>query len=325
VPVVDLLLSELPTEKRLDALDPRREVDEAGVRILHDRAESVDRVHAARDARVLGVDELVEPGELPRVDTAAVACDLQCELGALRLRVDKRGAMRDQLLGERPDLDEERVRLLPREVVRRHARIIETLVARGQRDWSTVDAVTIDAYGTLLELRDPVGSLSPVLPGFDRDAIDRAFRAEVEYYAEHAVEGRDAESLAKLRAGCARVFNEALGSSLGPEQLVGALEFTWVDGAREAIERLRARGLALAVVSNWDVSLHERLDHLGIPVVTSADAGVRKPDPAVCRLALERLGVPAARTLHVGDTDHDRDAAAAAGIAFAPAPLAGIA
>ncbi|HET9673379.1 MAG TPA: hypothetical protein VFP31_01115 [Gaiellaceae bacterium] len=36
-------------------------------------------------------------------------------------------------------------------------------MARGQRDWSTVDGVTIDAYGTLLELRDPVESL-PRLP-----------------------------------------------------------------------------------------------------------------------------------------------------------------
>ena len=121
------------------------------------------------------------------------------------------------------------------------------------------------------------------------------------------------------------MFNEALGSSLGPDELVDALEFTWVERRREAIERLRARGLALAVVSNWDISLHERLDQLGIPIVTSADAGARKPDPAVFRLALERLGVPASRTLHVGDTDHDREAAAAAGIAFAPAPLAEVA
>ena len=325
MPEVDLLLSQLPAEKRLDALDPRRKVDEAGVRVLDDGAEAVDRVHAASDTGELGLDELVESGELPRVDAAAVACDLRRELRALRLCVDEGSAMRDQLLGQRTDPDEERVRLLPREVPRRHPRIIEMLVTRGQRDWSTVDAVTIDAYGTLLELRDPVGSLARVLPGFDRDAIDRAFRAEVEYYAEHAVEGRDAESLAKLRADSAHVFNEALGSSLGPDELVGALEFTWVDGAREAIERLRAHGLALAVVSNWDISLHERLDHLGIPVVTSADAGVRKPDPAVFRLALERLDVPASRTLHIGDTDHDRDAAAAAGLAFAPAPLAGVA
>ena len=56
--------------------------------------------------------------------------------------------------------------------------------------------------------------------------------------------------------------------------------------AHRLLKTLRARGLALAVVSNWDISLHKRLDHLGIPVVTSADAGVRKPDPAVFRLAL---------------------------------------
>jgi FMN phosphatase YigB (HAD superfamily) len=42
----------------------------------------------------------------------------------------------------------------------------------------------------------------------------------------------------------------------------------------------------------------------------------------VFRLALERLGVSAGRALHVGDGDADRDGAAAAGLAFEPAPLA---
>jgi HAD superfamily hydrolase (TIGR01493 family) len=202
------------------------------------------------------------------------------------------------------------------------------LVGRGQRDWSRLDAVTIDAYGTLLELRDPVDSLARMLPGFDAEAIDRAFHAEVDYYAAHAVEARDDESLARLRAACTRVFNASLGSSLGPDEFAEALEFTWLEGAREAIELLLARGLALAVVSNWDISLHQRLAALaglGIPIVTSAEAGARKPDPTVFRLALERLGVPASRVLHVGDTVHDSEAAAAAGIAFAPAPLAGVA
>ena len=160
-------------------------------------------------------------------------------------------------------------------------------MARGQRDWSTVDAVTIDAYGTLLELRDPVGSLARVLPEFDRDAIDRAFGTEVEYYTEHAVEGRDA-------------------SSLGPEDLVDSLEFTWVDGAREAIERLRARGLALAVVSNWDVSLHEVLERCGLAgfgaVLTSAEEGTAKPAPDLFLRALDRLGVAPAAALHAGDS-----------------------
>jgi FMN phosphatase YigB (HAD superfamily) len=184
-----------------------------------------------------------------------------------------------------------------------------------------LDAVTIDAYGTLLELRDPVGSLARVVPGFPRGAIDEAFQAEVDYYATHSIDARDQTSLAELRSECTRVFNEKLGSSLTAGEFMGALDFTWIEGAVEAVDRLRARGLAVAVVSNWDISLHERLAPLGVPVVTSAETGVRKPDPAVFRLALERLGVAPERTLHVGDTDADEEGALAARIAFAPAPL----
>lgn len=189
---------------------------------------------------------------------------------------------------------------------------------------AALDAVTIDAYGTLLELRDPVRSLARIVPGFSRAAIERAFEAEVEYYTEHSVRARDQASLAELRAECARVFNQELGSSVSAQEFVDALDFTWTDGALEAVGRLRARGLALAVVSNWDISLHERLAPLSLMVLTSAEAGARKPDPTVFRLALERLGVAPARTLHVGDTDADEEGARAAGIAFLPAPLSAL-
>jgi putative hydrolase of the HAD superfamily len=51
---------------------------------------------------------------------------------------------------------------------------------------------------------------------------------------------------------------------------------------------------------------------------------VPKPDPAIFRLALERLGVSSERTLHVGDSDADEEGARAAGIAFTPAPVAAL-
>ena len=51
-------------------------------------------------------------------------------------------------------------------------------------------------------------------------------------------------------------------------------------------------------------------------IVTSADVGAAKPDPTVVRVALERLGVPAARALVVGDAISDRQAAFAAGVSF---------
>jgi FMN phosphatase YigB (HAD superfamily) len=197
-------------------------------------------------------------------------------------------------------------------------------VPRGQRLMrpEDFDAVTLDAYGTLLELSDPVEALARLAPGFGRDPIERAFEREFEYYRAHALEARDEVSLAELNERCVAVFNDALGSSLTADQYVGALVFTWIEGAQAAVERLRARGLALAVVSNWDVSLHDRVAELHVPVVTSAGVGVAKPDPAILHHALELLGVKAERTLHVGDTDEDEQVAGATGATFAPVPLA---
>jgi putative hydrolase of the HAD superfamily len=87
-----------------------------------------------------------------------------------------------------------------------------------------------------------------------------------------------------------------------------------------ALERLRAGGARLAVVSNWDVSLHDvlertRLRGLVDAVVISAELGAAKPDPAIFRAALERLGATAAEAVHVGDSvETDVAGARAAGL-----------
>jgi HAD superfamily hydrolase (TIGR01549 family) len=191
-----------------------------------------------------------------------------------------------------------------------------------------VDAVTIDAYGTLLTLVDSVGNLHALLPEHAPDAIRRGFEAEAAYYLEHSHEGRDEASLARLYAECTRVFNETVGSTLTPEQYVGALEFEVLPGVRDTLARLRAHGLAVAVVANWDYSLHARLREHRLrgwfdAVVVSAELGVKKPDPAPFVAALEQLGVRADRAVHVGDhPPHDEVGARAAGMRFEPAPLA---
>jgi HAD superfamily hydrolase (TIGR01549 family) len=56
--------------------------------------------------------------------------------------------------------------------------------------------------------------------------------------------------------------------------------------------------------------------------VSSAEAGAEKPDPRAFAKAVDRLGVRAERALHVGDDEADQAGAAAAGLAFEPAPLA---
>ena len=201
--------------------------------------------------------------------------------------------------------------------------------------FAEIDAVTIDAYGTLVELADPVPALDRGLRDcgaeYDPETIARAFAAEVAYYREHAHEGRDPGSLAALRFDCVTVFLGALPATLDPrefvETFIGSIQFELMSGTLASVRALRRRGLALAVVSNWDIGLGEQLAKAGLeelPAVSSAEAGAPKPDPAVFLLAAEQLGVRPDRALHVGDSDVDKQGALAAGFRFAPAPLASV-
>jgi putative hydrolase of the HAD superfamily len=201
--------------------------------------------------------------------------------------------------------------------------------------FADLDAVTLDAFGTLLELEDPLPALGDALRerGVSPDPalVAEGFAAEVAYYRLHAVEGRDSDRLAVLRRECARVFLAGVGVELDPAEFapafVAALRFRLLPGVAVTLASLRARGLALAVASNWDCSLPDFLAGLGIDsylaaVVTSAQVGAEKPDPAIFAAALAELGVEAARTLHIGNSPADEDGARAAGLHFAHAPLA---
>jgi putative hydrolase of the HAD superfamily len=186
-----------------------------------------------------------------------------------------------------------------------------------------VEAVTIDAFGTLLGLRDPVPALQAAL-GVPRTAAEvrHAFETEVAYYVPRSHEGRDEASLADLRRRCTRVFLAALGVEDEDFPFVESLEFELVPGAMDAAHALAHAGYRLCVVSNWDIGLHEHLERLGVdlPVMTSAEAGAAKPDPRIFLHALELIG---ARTgIHVGDSHDDEEGARAAGMRFEPAPLA---
>ena len=196
-----------------------------------------------------------------------------------------------------------------------------------------LDAVTIDAYGTLVRLTGPVPELRAGLAALgvesDAEAVGLAFAKESAYYREHSFEGRDEASLYDLRLRCVAIILDELGSDLEPaafvDGFVAAMRFELLPDVGAALQRLRRHGLAIAVVSNWDVGLARHLDGLGlgdVTVVTSAQAGAPKPDPAVFTLALELLGVQPSRALHVGDSDADETGASVAGMQFAPAPLA---
>ncbi len=83
-------------------------------------------------------------------------------------------------------------------------------------------------------------------------------------------------------------------------------------------EDLRAAGVKVAIVSNsWgagNLYPRERLAALFAPVIISEEVGLRKPDPAIFRLALDALGVPPERAAFIDDAEPNVEGAAALGI-----------
>ncbi len=179
----------------------------------------------------------------------------------------------------------------------------------------------LDALGTLVELEPPWLHLAGPL-GMDPadERLIAALRAEMSYYREHAQEGTDPAALRALRARCAAVLSRELGRQVDLETMMSAIHFRAFEGSAAALAALRARGLTLVCVSNWDISLGEVLERCGLAehldgVVTSAGAEARKPDPAIFSVALELARCAPREALHVGDSEvEDVTGARAAGI-----------
>jgi HAD superfamily hydrolase (TIGR01509 family) len=135
--------------------------------------------------------------------------------------------------------------------------------------------------------------------------------------AWHGVE-RGAGDLTEWAAGAHRELERRAGHPLP------RLHDEW-RGAQTAIaanfalvRRLR-RSHKVSVLSNADMSLRDRFARDGIDVlfddiVISAEVGMAKPDPAIFRLAAERLGLTPAECVFVDDWDRNVEAACAVGM-----------
>jgi putative hydrolase of the HAD superfamily len=189
-------------------------------------------------------------------------------------------------------------------------------------------AVLLDALGTLVELETPWPHLLDELAArgvvVGEEAARAAMQAEMAYYRAHHDEASTWPALKDLRRRCAAVVQEQLATSLPlrdvEDALLAAVRFRAYPEVPAVLEHLRAGGARLAVVSNWDISLHDvlertRLRALVDVVVISATLGAAKPDPAIFRAALDRLGATASDAIHVGDSvEHDVAGARAAGV-----------
>ncbi|MEJ2206975.1 MAG: HAD-IA family hydrolase [Gemmatimonadota bacterium] len=188
---------------------------------------------------------------------------------------------------------------------------------------SSVDAVTLDFYQTLVFHRDGRGRGRVLMEYLERQGLEPApwehqilydvFGHHDEAYSPH---GSPEEKRAYRTALAGRVF-ERMGIRLASAavgahadalwQILGPASLEVFPDVIETLQALRARGLPLAVVSNWQSGLPHFCTELGLGsfldhVLASGDLGVEKPDTGIFLEACERLGVPPERTLHVGDT-----------------------
>lgn len=192
----------------------------------------------------------------------------------------------------------------------------------------SLDAITLDAAGTLVQVDWHPGRVaweSAEAIGLDLDRetatsrFDRALRTGWNAYRA-LNQTRDTNALDAFwyelgvkwlaefgAADRADAFRDAFWNALyGPDQRI----FRLFEDTVPALEALTAEGTRLAVISNWDYSLHRVLRQLGITpyfeiVLASLEEGVEKPEPGLFQVALERLGVEPQATLHVGDDPID--------------------
>lgn len=221
-----------------------------------------------------------------------------------------------------------------------------------------IRAVLFDAAGTLLLPREPVGATyarfarrylaanagpdassgrgtaeAPSAARLD-EAFARVFESAPANAHPHAPPGRRAELerawwQARLRETF-RAADQELRFEESPH-FVPCADALWryygsprawrvAAGAEQALAALRARGLALAILSNFDQRLHGLLRGLNLrryfdAVVLPADTGVAKPDPASFARCLAQLGIAPRQALFVGDHPlRDLQAARAAGL-----------
>lgn len=176
---------------------------------------------------------------------------------------------------------------------------------------NTIEAVTFDAGGTLIEPWPSVGEVyASVAREFGIDCS--AARLNAQFVNAWTTRTSFKYSRDEWHDVVRHSF---LGISEVSQQLFDAIydrfaqSDAWLiyDDVIPCLQSLESDGLKLAVVSNWDDRLIPLLDKLGLAtyfdeIIVSAVHGAHKPDPSIFDLAAEKLGVPISRLLHVGDS-----------------------
>lgn len=199
------------------------------------------------------------------------------------------------------------------------------------RGFTAVRVILLDVNGTLLGYPDRLGFQKRFAQACQEmghpvtvEDVHRAFVGLAAEWTDKKSQGmRRASNDEQYRASMTWVYwrlLEELGVPGDREQAASDLydRFILREGfmplfsdVEPALDRLRARGLRLGVLSNFPPHLEDTLRQHGIHgyfdfFVVSSLVGLEKPDPAIFELAIQRAGVPREEILYVGD-DLDDD------------------
>lgn len=172
---------------------------------------------------------------------------------------------------------------------------------------SNIDALIIDFGGVLTTpLQDALGVFA------ERSGIELQDLVRVALGLYTGTEDRlvhdfetGAISEADFATGLAARLQEATGVRVSPEGLIQKMfAVDLEEDMLSAVATVKASGFKTALLSNsWGSSLYPRarLADLFDSLVISGEVGMRKPDPRIYELALERIQVEPPRSVFVDD------------------------
>ncbi len=176
-------------------------------------------------------------------------------------------------------------------------------------NFNDYEALTFDCYGTLIDWETGITrALRPVMAAHGVSVDDDVL---LRLYAEYEVQGKSGEyrKYRQVLRATAHAICERLGFTPSQSEAECLAESLggWQPFADtvDALHRLKTR-YKLCIVSNVDDDLFAGTQRtLGVEfddVITAEQAGSYKPSQNNFALAIERIGAPKARVLHVAES-----------------------